>query len=105
MKTWLISVNCCVLSYVFYAASEKRLILRWCTSATEFQRWGVEDGSYDAVLQSYLASSVPSFALPGLSARSRVVKKRNFKIDGNNYDTAGIGCMLSDHPREKRILS
>merc|ERR1719353_2270902 len=28
--------------------------------------WGVEDGSYDAVLQSYLASSVPSEALPGL---------------------------------------
>merc|ERR1719217_1070743 len=33
--------------------------------SAEFQ-WGVEDGTYDAVLQSYLASSVPSEALPGL---------------------------------------
>jgi cyclopropane fatty-acyl-phospholipid synthase-like methyltransferase len=37
--------------------------------SAEFE-WGVEDGSYDAVLQSYLASSVPSEALPGLYGKA-----------------------------------
>jgi len=42
--------------------------------SAEFE-WGVEDGSYDAVLQSYLASSVPSFALPGLYAKAYAALK------------------------------
>lgn len=32
--------------------------------------WGVDNGTYDVVLQSYLASSVPAVALPSLYAKA-----------------------------------
>jgi valacyclovir hydrolase len=42
--------------------------------SAEFE-WGVEEGSYDVVLQSYLASSVPAVALPSLYTKAYAALK------------------------------